>query len=108
MNCLDLPASCQPGQTVECLNSASTQCCTDSVTENCANMDQTCGWQCANTTNTHHHQQPSKVNTEEKFCNGYGTDMFMQGFTVRKIIPRKLFMERKTNPSQVVTVGTPA
>ena len=91
MNCLALP-SCQPDQTAECLNSGQTQCCTDSVTENCANMDQTCGWQCANTntntTNTHHHQQqPSKVNTEEKFCNGYGTDMFMQGFTVRKIIP---------------------
>ena len=88
MNCLDLPASCQPGQSVECLNSASTQCCTASVTENCANMDQTCGWQCATntTTNTQHHHHPSKVNTEEKFCNGYGTDMFMQGFTVRELI----------------------
>merc|ERR550532_3783490 len=88
MNCLDLPTSCQAGQAVECLNSARTQCCTDSVTENCANMDQSCGWQCTTTTNTssnshhHHHQhQPSKVHTEEKFCNGYGTDMFMQGFT---------------------------
>ena len=92
MNCLDLPTSCQAGQAVECLNSARTQCCTDSVTENCANMDQSCGWQCTTTTNTssnshqHHHQhQPSKVHTEEKFCNGYGTDMFMQGFTVRQI-----------------------
>merc|ERR1719411_2523790 len=32
-------------------------------------------------TDHHHHHQPSKVHTEEKFCNGYGTDMFMQGFT---------------------------
>ena len=88
MNCLALP-SCQPDQTAECLNSGQTQCCTDSVTENCANMDQSCGWRCLTNTNiTHHHHQPSKVQvqTEEKFCNGYGTDMFMQGFTVRELI----------------------
>ena len=96
MNCLDLPASCQPGETVECRNSGQTECCTHSVTENCANMDQSCGWQCVtNTTTSHHHHHPSKVHTEEKFCNGYGTDMFMQGFTVsKKINPLLHFLKK--------------
>ena len=81
MNCLDLPLSCGPDQPVECLNSASSQCCTDSVTENCANMDNTCGWQCRNSSQ---HIQHRQLEPEEKFCNGYGTDMFMQGFTVTR------------------------
>ena len=86
MNRLDLPLSCGPDQPVECLNSASSQCCTDSVTENCANMDQSCGWQCSNNSSRHlPHTQPSSQ-PDQRFCNGYGTDMFMQGFTVITLI----------------------
>ena len=38
------------------------------------NMDTTCAWQC----------KPTEPQEEEKYCVGSGTDMFMQGFAVRK------------------------
>ena len=57
-------------------------------------MDQTCTWTCgsdiANKGHTEHdadHQRgPMKAQDEDddnKFCNGFGTDMYMKGFTVR-------------------------
>jgi len=70
MNCLELPTSC-PDTPVQCLNSAKQQCCTDTIKENCQNMDQSCKWECKADNGT----------TEGKFCNGQGTDMYMQGFT---------------------------
>ena len=41
MNCLELPGECSEREAV-CRNNDDRQCCTDSVTENCANMDNTC------------------------------------------------------------------
>eukprot|EP00092_Neocalanus_flemingeri_P002133 GFUD01002273.1.p1 GENE.GFUD01002273.1~~GFUD01002273.1.p1 ORF type:complete len:546 (-),score=175.52 GFUD01002273.1:534-2171(-) len=70
MNCLELPTTC-PQSPVQCSNSDSKPCCTDTVTEDCEAMDQSCHWEC----------QASNDTTEDKFCNGYGTDMYMQGFT---------------------------
>jgi len=98
MNCLDLPPSdqCSFPANVVCLNVDDKQCCTDDVTENCANMDSSCRWQCGNNTGNHgnhgnhvsdgghnkhgQHVQQVVVEEEDKFCNGAGTDMFMQGF----------------------------
>ena len=80
MNCLELP-SCGQDQAVACLNSASSQCCTDSVTEDCANMDPSCRWQCGPNTTAVQHTRLAQPE-EEAFCNGAGTDMFMQGFQV--------------------------
>ena len=71
MNCLELPTSC-PQSPVECINKDSKPCCTDTITEDCANMDQSCRWECAASNHT----------TDDRFCNGQGTDMYMQGFTV--------------------------
>ena len=51
------------------MNIDSLPCCTEDVTENCEDMDESCHWQC-------------KVgNNSEEFCVG-GTDMYMQGFDV--------------------------
>ena len=41
MNCLELPGECSEREAV-CRNNDDRPCCTDSVTENCANMDNTC------------------------------------------------------------------
>ena len=102
MNCLDLPPSdqCSFPSNVVCLNVDDKQCCTDDVTENCANMDSSCRWQCGNNTghghgnhvadgghNKHHHEghvTQVVVEEDDKFCNGAGTDMFMQGFQVNR------------------------
>ena len=55
--------------------------CADTITEDCANMDPSCRWQCGtNTTAVQHTRLPQPE--EEAFCNGAGTDMFMQGFQV--------------------------
>jgi len=84
MNCLDLPRdTCH--ESVVCLNRDQHQCCTDTITENCANMDNSCRWQCGNSTNTHQKDHSHVVQTkvtedDNKFCNGAGTDMYMQGF----------------------------
>ena len=85
MNCLELP-SCGQDQAVACLNSASSQCCTDSVTEDCANMDHSCSWECRNSSSPHLPHTQERSQSDERFCNGYGTDMFMQGFTVTTLI----------------------
>ena len=71
MNCLELPTTCQQSP-VQCINLEEKPCCTDTVTENCADMDQSCHWEC----------KASNGTTDDKFCNGHGTDMYMQGFTV--------------------------
>jgi len=71
MNCLDLPSSCAADQ-VECINKDSKPCCTDTRTEDCENMDQSCSWEC---------KARDGNNTGDSFCNGQGTDMYMQGFT---------------------------
>ena len=68
MDCLELPSSCVLDSTLQCINSESKPCCTDTITTNCEAMDSSCHWQC----NT----------TEYGFCNGQGTDMYMKGFTV--------------------------
>ena len=49
----------------------STSCCTADITENCANMTDTCHWECR------------ADNTTEHFCVG-GTNMYMGGFAVKK------------------------
>ena len=71
MNCLELPTTC-PHNPVQCINKDAKPCCTDTITEDCANMDQSCRWEC----------KASNHTTDDKFCNGQGTDMYMQGFTV--------------------------
>lgn len=83
MNCLSLPS--EPCEAVVCRNSEDRPCCTDTVTDNCANMDSTCGWQCSAGDSNHSHTTLEHVSrlahTEDSaFCNGAGTDMFMQGF----------------------------
>ena len=85
MNCLSLPS--EPCDHVVCRNSEDRPCCTDTVTDNCANMDSTCGWQCSAGDSNHSHTTLEHVSrlahTEDSaFCNGAGTDMFMQGFQV--------------------------
>eukprot|EP00090_Calanus_glacialis_P033852 TRINITY_DN5638_c0_g1_i1.p1 TRINITY_DN5638_c0_g1~~TRINITY_DN5638_c0_g1_i1.p1 ORF type:complete len:545 (-),score=136.05 TRINITY_DN5638_c0_g1_i1:1228-2862(-) len=70
MNCLELPTTC-PQSPVQCINKDAKPCCTDTITEDCENMDQSCRWEC----------KASNHTTDDKFCNGQGTDMYMQGFT---------------------------
>ena len=68
-----------------CKNSNHQQCCTDSVTEDRANMDPTCAWECGvgNVTDGESHVTIEHLEDEgDTFCNGAGTDMFMQGFQV--------------------------
>ena len=68
-----------------CKNSNHQQCCTDSVTEDCANMDPSCAWECGagNVTDGESHVTIEHLEDEgDTFCNGAGTDMFMQGFQV--------------------------
>ena len=71
-------------QDLVCRNGNSKQCCTDTVTENCANMDPSCAWECgAGMTNRSTESHVTIENMEDEgdnFCNGAGTDMFMQGF----------------------------
>ena len=48
-------------------------------------------WQCGNSTNMHQKDHSHVVQTkvtedDNKFCNGAGTDMYMQGFQVCKEI----------------------
>ena len=86
MNCLSLPS--EQCDHVQCRNSEDRPCCTDSITQDCANMDNTCAWHCsAGETNSSGHATLDHVSRlahtdEEAFCNGAGTDMFMQGFQV--------------------------
>merc|ERR1719361_399424 len=43
MSCLDVPQEC--GETaISCKNQEDLPCCTDTVTENCLDMDPTCAW----------------------------------------------------------------
>ena len=81
----------------ECVNADSKPCCTEDITENCEEMDDTCQWQCKTTTSTAASNttsgsspQPTSVTTpspstsaqpEERFCES-GTDMYMKGFAV--------------------------
>ena len=77
MNCLELPSSSTCGVSeVQCRNKDDLPCCTDTITEHCENMDPSCKWECKSSGHSNH-------STEEKFCNGQGTDMYMQGFTVK-------------------------
>eukprot|EP00092_Neocalanus_flemingeri_P083625 GFUD01104975.1.p1 GENE.GFUD01104975.1~~GFUD01104975.1.p1 ORF type:complete len:361 (-),score=100.61 GFUD01104975.1:131-1192(-) len=79
MDCLELPTTC-PHTSVQCINTDEKPCCTDpDNTENCENMDQSCHWEC--TALPINGSTGSNGTTEDKFCNGYGTDMYMQGFT---------------------------
>ena len=71
MNCLEVPSSCPDSMPVECINRDSAPCCTDTITEGCENMDQSCRWQCK-----------ASNHSQDMFCDGQGTDMYMQGFTV--------------------------
>ena len=99
MNCLELPADADTCGQVECLNIGHKQCCTDTVTENCANMDPTCRWQCTPdnmTAHSGHHMASGQVHQtrleeDDKFCNGDGTDMFMQGFQVNNLMVGCMF-----------------
>ena len=44
-------------------------------------MDPSCRWQCGTNTTAVQHTRLAQPE-EEAFCNGAGTDMFMQGFQV--------------------------
>lgn len=71
MNCLEIPADCPSIQNATCHNSKAEPCCTHpDKTEGCANMDSTCHWSCP----------APPPSPEAPFCNGYGTDMYMNGF----------------------------
>ena len=41
MMCLETPNCTNP----QCTNSQGAPCCTETITQNCANMDDTCAWQ---------------------------------------------------------------
>jgi len=74
MNCLNVPQEPCANATITCTNQYDKPCCTDTVTENCENMDQSCAWK-----QTCNDQPPTPTND---FClPGSGTDMYMQGFT---------------------------
>jgi len=45
MNCLDVPQEPCANATTICKNQYDKPCCTDTVTENCESMDQSCGWE---------------------------------------------------------------
>ena len=47
MGCLDLPPGCSLENSV-CLNNDDLPCCTETVTDNCENMDVSCSWSCDN------------------------------------------------------------
>ena len=84
MDCLPLPDQCSMVTTQmimmmisltmsqsqsECVTAEAEPCCTEEITENCADMIDTCHWECREETK------------EESFCVG-GTDMYMRGFAV--------------------------
>jgi len=92
MTCLALPeAGCSAAP--QCLNRDGAACCTRDTTENCADMDASCAWQCHHNTTAEQReqggqqdgqqggQQGEKAGQDGQFCRGPGTDMFMQGFT---------------------------
>ena len=60
----------------ECVTAEAEPCCTEEITENCADMIDTCHWECREDTTT-----TSSGSKEESFCVG-GTDMYMRGFAV--------------------------
>ena len=45
MGCMDLPSECEADVAV-CVNQDDLPCCTETVTENCLNMDGSCEWTC--------------------------------------------------------------
>ena len=45
MGCLDLPPGCDATAAI-CTNMDELPCCTDTVTENCLDMDASCQWKC--------------------------------------------------------------
>ena len=54
------------------------------ITQDCQNMDDSCHWECKETTTASYpdnYTTTSKHPNDEKFCLG-GTDMYMQGFSV--------------------------
>jgi len=85
MNCLDLPKDQCSDTDLVCRNGVSKQCCTDTVTQDCANMDPSCAWECGagetnKSTESHVTMEDMEDTEGDNFCNGAGTDMFMQGF----------------------------
>ena len=46
MGCLSLPPDCTEDQAI-CVNDLAETCCTETVTEDCLDMDGSCQWQCA-------------------------------------------------------------
>ena len=84
MDCLELPTSCLLQSSLLCINSESKPCCTDIITENCEAHDPNCHWECVQTYLPINDTTGGNKTTDDKFCNGYGTDMYMQGFTVSR------------------------
>jgi len=75
MRCLEITKTCGAQDHYMCTNSANQTCCTDPEQEgtgNCVDMDDTCAWKCKD-------DPPPPA---DRFCQGSGTDMFMQGFQV--------------------------
>jgi len=83
MGCYDLPDTCSMASS-QCVNEEDQPCCTEDVTQDCQNMDDSCHWECKETTTASYpdnYTTTSKHPDNEKFCLG-GTDMYMQGFSI--------------------------
>ena len=114
MDCLPLPDQCSMVTThmmmmmiltiimfqsqSQCVTAESEPCCTEEITENCADMVDTCHWECREeTTTTSTNASASTASTTttaskgESFCVG-GTDMYMRGFAVSEVRRNELYI----------------
>ena len=69
----------------ECVTAEAEPCCTEEITENCADMTPSCHWECSaeTTSGASTDSTTSGASKEERFCVG-GTDMYMRGFAVSR------------------------
>jgi len=72
MGCYELDTCPTAEDRQICTNAKNENCCTDPADNDsgkCKSMDPSCRWKCA---------EPTPV--PDRFCNGFGTDMYMGGF----------------------------
>ena len=67
-------------------------------------MDPSCRWQCGTANTTAVQQTRLAPPEQEAFCNGAGTDMFMQGFQVYTTTIIRCQQDFTVSPSEIGTL----